>query len=132
MSPLQFYESILTEYETWKAQKVPVCIDNKNAGMGLPESDGKASLTVIGSNTIKNVAIENVKIEAIIITDMPLSYQGLALEYAGHKAVNHSQMEFKTANPIQRRFNCHSPFCVFIYPKTAKHFIINILMFSKN
>ena len=70
-------------------------IDNKVAVMGLLERDGKATLTVIGENTFKDVVRANVKPNAILMTDTHLSYQGLNMEYAAHHTVNHSQMEFK-------------------------------------
>ena len=69
--------------------------DNKVAVMGLLERDGKARLTVIGGRTFKDVVRENVKPDALLITDTHLSYQGLAYEYAGHATVNHSQMQFR-------------------------------------
>lgn len=69
--------------------------DNKVAVMGLLERDGKARLTVIGGNTFKDVVRNNVKTDAVIITDTHLAYQGLAYEYAGHATVNHSQGEYR-------------------------------------
>lgn len=69
--------------------------DNKVAVMGLLERDGKARLTIIGNNTFKEVIRENVKPDAVIITDTHLSYQGLAFEYSGHATVNHSQGEYR-------------------------------------
>lgn len=69
--------------------------DNKVAVMGLLERDGKARLTVIGKNTFKEVVRENVKPDAVIMTDTHLAYQGLAFEYAGHGTVNHSQSEYR-------------------------------------
>ncbi len=70
-------------------------LDNKTAVMGLLERDGKARLTLIGANTFKEVIKDNVKEEATIMTDSHLAYQGLALEYAGHGVVNHSEMQFR-------------------------------------
>ena len=70
-------------------------IDNKVAVMGLLERDGKARLTVIGERTFKEVVRENVKPDAILITDTHLSYQGLSFEYNGHLTVNHSQGEYR-------------------------------------
>lgn len=69
--------------------------DNKTAVMGLLERDGKARLTVIGAKTFKDVVRDNVKNDAVLITDTHLSYQGLAFEYAGHATVNHSQGEYR-------------------------------------
>ena len=63
--------------------------------MGLLERDGKARLTVIGAKTFKDVVRENVKPDALLITDTHLSYQGLSFEYAGHATVNHSQGEYR-------------------------------------
>ena len=70
-------------------------IDNKVAVMGLLERDGKAKLTVIGKNTFKEVIRDNVKPDAIIMTDSHLSYQGLSFEFAGHQTVNHKEMQFR-------------------------------------
>jgi len=70
-------------------------IDNKTAVMGLLQRDGNARLTVIGSNTFKDVIRDNVKKDAMLMTDTHASYQGLALEYASHHTVNHSQMQFR-------------------------------------
>jgi hypothetical protein len=69
--------------------------DNKTAVMGLLERDGKARLTVIGAKTFKDVVRENVKPDALLITDTHLAYQGLSFEYAGHATVNHSQGEYR-------------------------------------
>lgn len=78
--------------------------------MGLLERDGNARLTVIGSDTFKHVVRDNVKKEATLMTDTHLSYQGLALEYARHDTVNHSQMEFKRGdaytNGVEGFFSC--------------------------
>jgi transposase-like protein len=70
-------------------------LDNKVAVMGLLERDGKARLTIIGKSTFKEVVRENVKPDAVLMTDSHLSYQGLAFEYAGHGTVNHNEMQFK-------------------------------------
>jgi hypothetical protein len=69
--------------------------DNKVPVMGMVQRDGKAKLQVIGKNSFKTVIYDNVKKEAILITDSHLGYQGLSNEYAGHEAVNHSILEFK-------------------------------------
>lgn len=85
-------------------------IDNKTPVMGLLERDGKARLTVIGSNTFKDVIKENVNEDATIMTDSHLAYQGLALEYAGHGVVNHSEMQFRVGeaytNTVEGFFSC--------------------------
>ncbi|MFT3679708.1 MAG: IS1595 family transposase [Ferruginibacter sp.] len=70
-------------------------IDNKTPVMGLLQRDGKARLTVIGKKTFKDVVRENVKPDALVITDTHLSYQGLIDEFAGHATVNHSQSEYR-------------------------------------
>lgn len=70
-------------------------MDNKVAVMGMTQRDGKAKLTVIGSNTFKEVVRQNVDKSATVITDTHLAYVGLANEYAGHLSVNHSQSEYK-------------------------------------
>lgn len=70
-------------------------MDNKIAVMGLLERDGKARLTIIGERTFKDVVRENVKPDALLITDTHLSYQGLSFEFAGHATVNHSQGEYR-------------------------------------
>lgn len=70
-------------------------LDNKVAVMGLLERDGKARLTIIGANTFKEVIKENVEPEATLMTDSHLSYQGLALEYAGHGVVNHKESQYR-------------------------------------
>ncbi len=69
--------------------------DNKVAVMGLLERDGKARLTIIGSNTFKEVIKKYVTPDATLMTDSHLAYQGLAIEYAGHGVVNHSEMQFR-------------------------------------
>jgi hypothetical protein len=85
-------------------------IDNKVAVMGLLERDGKARLTIIGSNTFKDVIKENVSTDATLMTDSHLAYQGLALEYAGHGVVNHSEMQFRDGlaytNTVEGFFSC--------------------------
>lgn len=73
-------------------------VDNKVPVMGLLQRDGKARLTVIGSNTFKEVIKENVSNDATLMTDSHLAYQGLALEYAGHGVVNHSEMQFRVGD----------------------------------
>jgi transposase-like protein len=70
-------------------------LDNKTAVMGLLERDGRAKLTIIGSDTFKDVVRKNVKEDALLITDTHLAYQGLALEFAGHATVNHSQSQYR-------------------------------------
>jgi transposase-like protein len=70
-------------------------LDNKTAVMGLVQRDGKAKLQVIGKNSFKTIVHNNVKKEAILITDSHKGYEGLNIEYADHQAVNHSQLEFK-------------------------------------
>jgi transposase-like protein len=69
--------------------------DNKTAVMGMVQRDGKARLTVIGSNTFKDVVRDNVDNAAVIVTDTHLSYAGLGQEYAAHLTVNHSQSEYR-------------------------------------
>lgn len=69
--------------------------DNKVPVMGLLERGGKAKLTVIGKDTFKDVVRSYVDPSAVLVTDTHLSYQGLAMEYAGHETVNHSQEEYK-------------------------------------
>jgi transposase-like protein len=85
-------------------------LDNKVAVMGLLERDGKARLTIIGANTFKEVIKENVEPEATLMTDSHLSYQGLALEYAGHGVVNHKEMQFRHGiaytNTVEGFFSC--------------------------
>ena len=84
--------------------------DNKTSVMGLLQRDGKAKLTVIGSNTFKDVVRENVDKTAIVVTDTHLSYVGLALEYAGHLSVNHSKSEYRNGlaytNSVEGFFSC--------------------------
>jgi transposase-like protein len=69
--------------------------DNKVAVMGMVERGGKAKLKVIGKDSFKTVIHNNVKKEAILVTDSHAGYEGLKSEYADHQAVNHSQFEFK-------------------------------------
>ena len=70
-------------------------LDNKVAVMGLIERDGKARLTIIGANTFKEVIKDHVQPDATIMTDSHLAYQGLALDYAGHGVVNHSESQYR-------------------------------------
>ncbi|MCX6317075.1 MAG: IS1595 family transposase [Bacteroidetes bacterium] len=81
--------------KTKRKQITDAGIDNKTPVMGMVQRDGKAKLQVIGKNSFKTVIHQNVKKEAILITDSHTGYQGLVNEYAGHEAVNHSQLEFK-------------------------------------
>lgn len=69
--------------------------DNKVPVMGLLERGGKAKLTVIGKNSFKEIVRAYVDPQAVVVTDTHQSYQGLAMEYAGHETVNHSQAEYK-------------------------------------
>jgi transposase-like protein len=69
--------------------------DNKIPVMGLVQRDGKAKLQVIGKNSFKTIVYQNVKREAIVITDSHSGYEGLNNDYAQHEAVNHSILEFK-------------------------------------
>ena len=69
--------------------------DNKVPVMGMVERNGKAKMQVIGRKSFKTIIHENVKKEAILVTDSHLGYQGLHTEYAQHEAVNHSILEFK-------------------------------------
>jgi len=101
-------------------------IDNKTAVMGLLERDGKARLTVIGKNTFKEIVRDNVKPDAIIMTDSHLGYQGLAYEYAGHGVVNHSQMQFRDGiaytNGVEGFFSCLKRSLIGIYHQVSpKH-----------
>ena len=59
------------------------------------EKEGKVRLTVIGKSSFKDVVRDNVNPNAIVMTDSHLSYQGLAVEFAGHHTVNHKEMQFK-------------------------------------
>lgn len=68
--------------------------DNKVPVMGLVERNGRAKLTLIGEKSFKDVVLENVNKESVVITDSHLSYQGLNEEYAAHGYVNHSQGEY--------------------------------------
>jgi transposase-like protein len=81
--------------KTKRKQITDAGIDNKTPVMGMVQRDGKAKLQVIGRKSFKTVIHENVKKEAILITDSHSGYEGLNKEYAGHEAVNHSQLEFK-------------------------------------
>ena len=85
-------------------------IDNKVAVMGMTQRDGKAKLTVIGSNTFKDVVRQNVDKSATVVTDTHLAYVGLAAEYASHLSVNHSKSEYKNGiactNTVEGFFSC--------------------------
>lgn len=85
-------------------------IDNKTAVMGFLERDGKARLTIINGDTFKDKVRENVKPDAVIMTDTHLSYQGLAFEYAGHGTVNHPQGQYRDGiaytNGVEGFFSC--------------------------
>jgi transposase-like protein len=70
-------------------------LDNKTAVMGMVERDGKARLKVIGKNSFKQIVYNNVKREAVLVTDSHTGYDGLNKDYADHQAVNHSNFEFK-------------------------------------
>ena len=101
-------------------------IDNKTAVMGLLERDGKARLTVIGNSTFKQVVRENVKNNAIVVTDTHLAYQGLNAEYSGHLTVNHSQMQFRDGlaytNSVEGFFSCFKRSIIGIYHQVSpKH-----------
>ena len=69
--------------------------DNKVAVMGLLERDGKAKLTVIGTNTFKEVVRQHVSPSAVVITDSHSGYVGLNQEFQAHEAVNHLAQEFR-------------------------------------
>lgn len=69
--------------------------DNKVPVMGMVQRDGKAKLQVIGGKSFKTVVINNVKTEAIVITDSHGGYIGLDKTFADHQAVNHSLYEYK-------------------------------------
>lgn len=85
-------------------------IDNKTAVMGLVQRDGKAKLTVIGSNTFKDVVRKNVDKSATVVTDTHLAYVGLAQEYEGHQSVNHSKSQYRDGlaytNTVEGFFSC--------------------------
>jgi len=67
---------------------------NKIPVMGLMERNGKARLTVIGKDSLKEKVRNNVATTAIVVTDEHLGYQGLNKEYNAHVTVNHSQLVF--------------------------------------
>lgn len=69
--------------------------DNKTAVMGMVQRQGKAKLKVIGEKTFKEMVRKYVDESAVIATDSHSGYEGLANEFAGHEAVNHSQGEYK-------------------------------------
>ena len=101
-------------------------IDNKTAVMGLLERDGKARLTVIGGNTFKEVIRENIANTAVVMTDAHLGYTGLATEFAGHEAVNHSIFEFRRGNAytngVEGFFSCFKRSIIGIYHQVSpKH-----------
>lgn len=68
--------------------------DNKTSIMGMVQKEGKAKLSVIGRDTLKEKVRKNVSENAIIVTDEQIGYQGLINEYRGHVSINHSQLEF--------------------------------------
>ncbi len=101
-------------------------LNNKTAVMGFLERDGKARLTLIGKNTFKDVVRENVKPDALLITDTHLSYQGLAFEYAGHATVNHSKGQYREGiaytNSVEGFFSCLKRSLIGIYHQVSpKH-----------
>lgn len=81
--------------KTKRAEMAASGKDNKTPVMGLLERGGKARLQVIGKDSFKTIIHNNVKKEAILVTDSHSGYEGLNKEYADHQAVNHSQFEFK-------------------------------------
>lgn len=101
-------------------------LDNKTAVMGLLQRDGKAKLKVIGKKSFKTIIHENVKKEAILVTDSHSGYEGLNKEYAGHEAVNHSQLEFKRGiyytNSVEGFFSIFKRMVIGTYHQlSAKH-----------
>lgn len=100
--------------------------NNKTAVMGFLERDGKARLTVIGANTFKEQVRENVKPDALLITDTHLAYQGLSYEYAGHATVNHTRGQYRDGiaytNGVEGFFSCLKRSIIGIYHQVSpKH-----------
>lgn len=100
--------------------------DNKVGVMGLLQRDGNARLTVIGSNTFKDVVRSNVNNCATVITDTHLSYVGLGQEYAAHLSVNHSQSQYRDGlaytNSVEGFFSCFKRSILGIYHSVSpKH-----------
>jgi transposase-like protein len=101
-------------------------IDNKTAVMGFVEREGKGRLTVIGQYSFKDMVRNNVKKEAIVITDQHLGYKGLDAEYAAHLSVNHSEMQFRDGiaytNGVEGFFSCLKRSIIGIYHQVSpKH-----------
>lgn len=69
--------------------------DNKVPVMGLVQRDGKAKLQVIGKKTFKEMVVQNVNKEAVVITDSHSGYEGLKETFSDHQSVNHSEFEYK-------------------------------------
>lgn len=131
-------EKIVEIDETYVGGKIPLMnrkrrkkwqdlnADNKTAVMGFLERDGKARLTLINGDSFKDKVRENVKPDAIVITDTHLSYQGLAYEYAGHATVNHSQGQYREGlaytNGVEGFFSCLKRSIIGVYHQVSpKH-----------
>ncbi len=75
-----------------------VSMDDKTPVIGMVQRGGRATLKVIGKNfddqTLKEMIIENVNKEALVITDGHNGYTGLDKIFSGHEVVNHSANEY--------------------------------------
>ena len=70
-------------------------VDNKTGVIGYLQRDGELKLNVMDLNkTLKEQVKENVKPEAVVITDGFYAYNGLAASFEGHEVVHHKQDEF--------------------------------------
>ncbi len=100
-------------------------IDNKTAVMGLVQQDGKAKLSVIGNDTLKDKVRQNVHEDAMLVTDEANGYTGLIDEYRGHVTVNHSQLEFKkdgfSTNSVEGLFSMLKRSIIGIYHQVSPY-----------
>jgi transposase-like protein len=70
-------------------------IDNKTGVMGFLQREGTLKLNVMDADkTLKQQVKDNVKPEALVITDGLNAYTGLADTYEGHEVVNHKKEEY--------------------------------------
>ncbi|CAN5446800.1 IS1595 family transposase [soil metagenome] len=101
--------------------------DNKTAVMGYLQREGVLKLNKMDlDKTLKQQVIENVKPEAVIITDGLNAYKGLDKTFEAHETVNHKEDEYVRGdihtNSIEGAFGLFKRMVFGIYNQiTPKH-----------
>ncbi|HRH48421.1 MAG TPA: IS1595 family transposase [Panacibacter sp.] len=99
--------------------------DNKAAVMGYLQREGDLKLIPMDKDkTLKEQVQDNVKPEAVIVTDGLNAYKGLDKMFEGHEVVNHIEDEFVRGdfhtNGIEGAFGLFKRMVIGIYHQTSK------------